>query len=100
MSIEVLNRGANPRNGTKSDEAHPPIHPLKFALPSELVGYEWSIYELVVRHFLACVSIDARGQETRVQVCHFCAFHDFMHFPECVVAMSHVCVSVYVCLPV
>uniref|UniRef100_F1L3P3 DNA topoisomerase n=1 Tax=Ascaris suum TaxID=6253 RepID=F1L3P3_ASCSU len=65
---EVLNRGANPRNGTKSDEAHPPIHPLKFALPSELVGYEWSIYELVVRHFLACVSIDARGQETKVQI--------------------------------
>uniref|UniRef100_A0A9J2PXL6 DNA topoisomerase n=1 Tax=Ascaris lumbricoides TaxID=6252 RepID=A0A9J2PXL6_ASCLU len=46
---EVLNRGANPRNGTKSDEAHPPIHPLKFALPSELVGYEWSIYELVIK---------------------------------------------------
>uniref|UniRef100_A0A914ZNL1 DNA topoisomerase n=1 Tax=Parascaris univalens TaxID=6257 RepID=A0A914ZNL1_PARUN len=65
---EVLNCGANPRNGTKSDEAHPPIHPLKFALPSELVGYEWSVYELVVRHFLACVSMDARGQETKVQI--------------------------------
>ncbi|KHN88784.1 DNA topoisomerase 3 [Toxocara canis] len=65
---EVLDRGPNPRNGTKSDEAHPPIHPLKFASPNELVGYEWSVYELVVRHFLACLSIDARGQETKVQI--------------------------------
>lgn len=26
------------------------------------------VYELVVRHFLACVSEDARGQETQVEV--------------------------------
>ncbi|ETN74966.1 hypothetical protein NECAME_03881 [Necator americanus] len=26
---EVLQHGPNPRNGNKSDEAHPPIHPLK-----------------------------------------------------------------------
>lgn len=65
---EVLNRGPNPRNGTKSDEAHPPIHPLKFASMNDLVGLEWAIYELVVRHFLACLSMDARGQETKVQL--------------------------------
>lgn len=27
----ILERGPNPRNGTKSDQAHPPIHPLKAA---------------------------------------------------------------------
>ncbi|VDO35049.1 unnamed protein product [Haemonchus placei] len=29
FAAEVLEHGPNPRNGTKSDEAHPPIHPLK-----------------------------------------------------------------------
>lgn len=61
-------RGPNPRNGSKTDEAHPPIHPLKFATASELIGLEWSLYEFIVRHFLACLSVDAKGQETKVQV--------------------------------
>lgn len=26
----VLDWGTNPRNGNKSDQAHPPIHPTKF----------------------------------------------------------------------
>uniref|UniRef100_A0A2K6WF35 DNA topoisomerase n=1 Tax=Onchocerca volvulus TaxID=6282 RepID=A0A2K6WF35_ONCVO len=65
---EVAARGLNPRNGSKTDGAHPPIHPLKFATPNELVGLEWSLYEFIVRHFLACLSFDANGQETKVQV--------------------------------
>uniref|UniRef100_A0A0R3RY48 DNA topoisomerase n=1 Tax=Elaeophora elaphi TaxID=1147741 RepID=A0A0R3RY48_9BILA len=65
---EVAARGPNPRNGSKTDEAHPPIHPLKFATANELIGLEWSLYEFIVRHFLACLSIDANGQETRIQV--------------------------------
>jgi len=64
---DILQRGgANPRNGKKTDQAHPPIHPLKHATKEEL-GVNWSIYELVVRHFLACVSRDAKGQETTVK---------------------------------
>lgn len=58
--------GPNPREGSKSDEAHPPIHPLKFA-PS-LNGNDARVYELIVRHFLACVSQDARGNETVVHI--------------------------------
>ncbi|VDN37095.1 unnamed protein product [Gongylonema pulchrum] len=65
---EVASRGPNPRNGTQTDEAHPPIHPLKYAGPNELVGLEWLLYEFVVRHFLACLSTDAKGQETKVHV--------------------------------
>lgn len=56
--------GPNPRNGTKSDQAHPPIHPTKFT--NSLSGDDKKVYELVVRHFLACVSKDATGSETIV----------------------------------
>jgi DNA topoisomerase-3 len=32
FATDIINHGgANPRNGTKSDAAHPPIHPLKLA---------------------------------------------------------------------
>lgn len=65
---EVLQNGVNPRNGRKSDEAHPPIHPLKFTEKHQLQGDDWKVYELVVRHFLACVSQDAQGEETMVNL--------------------------------
>jgi len=65
---EILGKGANPRNGRKSDQAHPPIHPLRLVTKQELNADEWKVYELVVRHFLACVSWDAKGQETKVKV--------------------------------
>jgi DNA topoisomerase III len=60
----VLEWGPNPRNGNKSDQAHPPIHPTKFN--ATLQGNEKRVYELVCRHFLACVSRDAVGSETIV----------------------------------
>ncbi|VDM81113.1 unnamed protein product, partial [Strongylus vulgaris] len=63
---EILEHGPNPRNGTKTDEAHPPIHPLKHVVDGSLQGDDWRVYELIVRHFLACLSWDAKGQETRV----------------------------------
>ncbi|EGT36211.1 CBN-TOP-3 protein [Caenorhabditis brenneri] len=65
---EVLQNGINPRNGRKSDEAHPPIHPLSFVDRTQLQGDDWKVYELVVRHFLACVSQDAQGEETMVNL--------------------------------
>lgn len=62
----VIAWGPNPRNGKKSDEAHPPIHPTKCA--NNLTGDEKRVYDLVARHFLACVSKDAVGSETIVTV--------------------------------
>lgn len=62
----VLEWGPSPRNGKKSDQAHPPIHPTKHV--TSLEGNERKVYELVVRHFLACVSRDAVGSETIVQI--------------------------------
>ncbi|KAJ0981608.1 hypothetical protein J5N97_009863 [Dioscorea zingiberensis] len=59
----------NPGNGGHDDKAHPPIHPTKFSAGEA----SWShnhhrIYELVVRHFLACVSQPAVGAETTVEI--------------------------------
>ena len=62
----VLEDGPNPRQGKKSDQAHPPIHPTKYA--GNLQGDERKVYEFVVRHFLACVSKDAQGLETIVEI--------------------------------
>uniref|UniRef100_A0A0N5A5K3 DNA topoisomerase n=1 Tax=Parastrongyloides trichosuri TaxID=131310 RepID=A0A0N5A5K3_PARTI len=65
---KILNNGGpNPRNGKKSDQAHPPIHPLKMET-KERMNHDgmWKVYELIVRHFLACCSFDAKGQETKI----------------------------------
>uniref|UniRef100_H2Z240 DNA topoisomerase n=1 Tax=Ciona savignyi TaxID=51511 RepID=H2Z240_CIOSA len=61
-----LNGGPQPRNGHKSDQAHPPIHPTKAA--PHLTGNNARIYELITRHFLACCHRDAKGQETSVEI--------------------------------
>ncbi|KAJ8345175.1 hypothetical protein SKAU_G00293680 [Synaphobranchus kaupii] len=63
----ILERGGpTPRNGNKSDQAHPPIHPTKYT--NSLQGNERRLYEFIVRHFLACCSQDAQGQETTVDI--------------------------------
>jgi DNA topoisomerase-3 len=55
----------SPRDGGHDDKAHPPIHPTK-ADPG-LSGDEQRVYELVARHFLACVADDAMGQQTDIE---------------------------------
>lgn len=62
----LLADGLTPRQGTKSDQAHPPIHPIKHT--AGLGGNAKRVYELVVRHFLACLSKDAEGKESTVEV--------------------------------
>jgi DNA topoisomerase-3 len=57
-----------PKNGKQDDKAHPPIHPVKNASRNELAPDEWRVYELVARHFLACISKDAIGAETKIEV--------------------------------
>jgi DNA topoisomerase-3 len=52
-----------PRNGKHSDNAHPPIYPLK--VPESFKNSdEKKIYMFIVLHFLACCSKDAVGLET------------------------------------
>lgn len=66
FASRVLQDGPSPRQGKKSDQAHPPIHPTKYT--NSLQGSEQKVYELIVRHFLACVSKDAKGHETKVEI--------------------------------
>lgn len=56
----------HPRAGTNDDKAHPPIHPTKRA--SGLDGDMARVYEFICRHFLACCSDDARGQQTTLKI--------------------------------
>ncbi|XP_014209436.1 DNA topoisomerase 3-alpha [Copidosoma floridanum] len=62
----LLQEGITPRQGKKSDQAHPPIHPTKYT--DSLQGDEARVYEFVVRHFLACLSKNAEGYETIVEI--------------------------------
>ncbi|CAF1452102.1 unnamed protein product, partial [Adineta steineri] len=63
----VLENGPHPRNGKNTDKAHPPIHPTRYP-DGQLTEEENKLYELVVRHFLACVSKDAQGDETTIKI--------------------------------
>ncbi|KAJ8769133.1 hypothetical protein K2173_000908 [Erythroxylum novogranatense] len=59
----------NPSSGGHDDKAHPPIHPTKFSAGESAWSQDHHrLYELVVRHFLACVSQPAVGAETIVEI--------------------------------
>ncbi|CAL9117466.1 unnamed protein product [Musa textilis] len=59
----------NPSNGGHDDKAHPPIHPTKFSAGETGWSQDHNrLYEIVVRHFLACVSQPAVGAETTVEI--------------------------------
>ncbi|XP_042417323.1 DNA topoisomerase 3-alpha-like [Zingiber officinale] len=59
----------NPSSGGHDDKAHPPIHPTKFSAGETSWSQDHNrLYELVVRHFLACVSQPAVGAETSVEI--------------------------------
>ncbi len=57
-----------PRKGGHDDGKHPPIHPVRNANKEQLSESEWKVYELLARHFLACISKDAVGTKTTVAV--------------------------------
>lgn len=58
-----------PKSGGHDDQAHPPIHPTKSVPLTSLDNpNERAIYELVTRHFLACCSKDAKGDQTNVRI--------------------------------
>ena len=62
------NRYNLPRLGNLDDKAHPPIHPVKFVESNELNESEKRVYDLIIRHFLASVSLDAKGKETIIEI--------------------------------
>ena len=63
------NKFQNPRAGQHDDQAHPPITPCKAVDPSTISDRtQRNIYILVVKHYLACCSQDAKGRETELTV--------------------------------
>jgi DNA topoisomerase-3 len=54
-----------PRKGRNSDNAHPPIYPLKVP-DGQVTNDERRIYRFIAHHYLACCSSDAVGFETLV----------------------------------
>ena len=62
------NRYNNPKMGSGDDKAHPPIHPVRYAENEGLNVKEKKVYDLIMRHFLATLSPDAKGQETTIRV--------------------------------
>ena len=67
---EQENRYNNPKFGKGDDKAHPPIHPVRYSNNdySNLNQKEKKVYDLIIRHFLATISPDAKGQETLIRV--------------------------------
>ncbi|EZG77689.1 DNA topoisomerase [Gregarina niphandrodes] len=57
-----------PRSGSRNDQAHPPIHPVRALSKSELNDDEWKVYKSVCTHFLAACSADAKGETTDVDI--------------------------------
>jgi DNA topoisomerase III len=71
VARELLGHGKYeaPRAGGADDQAHPPIHPTKAVDLNTITDpIEKKLYEFVARHFLACCSRDARGDQTSVQM--------------------------------
>lgn len=69
-----------PRNGLKNDGFHPPIHPLK--LGTCLKDNEARLFNLITRHFLACLSTNAVGLETKIVVDCIGGCHENDNWPR------------------
>ena len=54
-----------PRKGKHTDNAHPPIYPIK-VLTGDHTVQEKKVFTFIAQHFLACCSKDAVGMETLV----------------------------------
>ena len=61
-------RRSSPTRGKKETTDHPPIHPTSPTSRKELGDERWSVYELVVRRFLATLSPDAHWTTLKIQL--------------------------------
>ncbi|WP_446751782.1 DNA topoisomerase [Vulcanisaeta sp. JCM 16161] len=69
----LLGMNIKPTRGDSNDGAHPPIYPTRGAIRQEILRYfknekYWKIYDLVVRHFLATLSLPARVERQKIVV--------------------------------
>ena len=58
IAANVMEKFNPPWKGSNDDKSHPPIHPVNYnaTILAALTPAEVSIYDLVSRHFLSCVS--------------------------------------------
>lgn len=68
IADEILKSGAKPVQGQKSDPAHPAIHPTGEKPRHPLGRFESSIFDLVVRRFLAAFGTSARRELVDVTI--------------------------------
>ena len=64
-------RYLGPKKGKQDDKSHPPIHPIKYLNINDKKYSDskmYELYELITRYFLACVSCDAKGYTTMVEL--------------------------------
>ncbi|CAG8584827.1 7501_t:CDS:10, partial [Ambispora gerdemannii] len=64
----LVDKFSPPRNGSKNDGAHPPIHPIKYPDTYLDRREERDLFNFIVRYFLASCAEDAKGQETTVEI--------------------------------
>ncbi|MCU0630601.1 MAG: DNA topoisomerase I [Methanoregulaceae archaeon] len=62
----MAHRRPVPTAGKKSTTDHPPIHPTGIATREAIGDDRWKVYELVVRRFLATLSLDAQWKTMKV----------------------------------
>lgn len=71
-SSTTTNKFEWPRSGSHDDKAHPPIHPILCAdmskVETRMSSDEKTVYNYVVKHFLACCSTDAKGRMTTLKL--------------------------------
>jgi DNA topoisomerase I len=75
---KLLSKRIRATRGKRDDKAHPPIHPTKSIEINELeklpevVKFNknevWAIYDMIVRHFLATMSMPAVYMETKIVI--------------------------------
>lgn len=57
----------NPRKGVDAGD-HPPITPVRAALPGQLHAHELKVYDYIVSNFLACISGDASYDAIKMEL--------------------------------
>jgi DNA topoisomerase-3 len=66
---DVLDEGINkPRTDGVDAGDHPPITPVRLASENDMDHDSWRIYDMIVRHFIATVSRDARFRKLGVSI--------------------------------
>ena len=68
VSKILAQKEITPSRGKKATKDHPPIYPVAVVPKAKLSQYEWKIYELVCRRFMATLSEDAKTENLVVEI--------------------------------